>query len=104
MNNSLQSQGMQSHCNPLPSAQPRTMSEIEQEMNSLDNAINRAASRREALSLRLAGISRSPGPQPNGKALAAAQGTEVGRALADFAERINAIAEMLEDDLQRLAL
>lgn len=83
---------------------PRAMGEIEGEMSSIENAISRLSARSEMLRTRLQSISRPPQPATASKALAPVQATDLGRALASFAERVNMIADSVDDDTQRLAL
>lgn len=82
----------------------RQPAEIESEMSAIDDAISRLSSRSEVLRLRLQSVTRPAQPATANKALAPVQATDLGRALANFAERINALAEAVEDDAQRLAL
>lgn len=83
--------------------QPR-QSEIEGEMNSIASAIDRLGARCETLRGRIMTISRPSSPPNTGKTVSPVQSTDMGRALASIAERLNAISDSVDDDIQRLEL
>lgn len=103
MNEQFTNQAMSRQILGAGSAAPRA-TEIEGEMNSIASAIDRLGARCETLRGRIMTISRPSSPPNTGKAVSPVQSTDMGRALASIAERLNAISDSVDDDIQRLEL
>jgi hypothetical protein len=83
---------------------PQPPSEVESELNALDNALQRLAMKREQLSQRLEPICRGRAPVGQTKAVVPVLGSQVARRLETLREMADGIAEAIEAEIQALAI
>lgn len=96
---------MQQNHGILAGQQPAPASEIASQLGALENALDRVSRVQGLIRERLMPVSVGIPPKPPQPAMVAkALGSDMGRALNAFADRLNCIADALDDEVAALAI